>query len=175
MFAADASPAQHRHAAHYTLNRLSASSASALAPGNTDLGSVTTRVSRGSLVFPPTGAPRIGDGDHITVELSSSNALGSTDLSAGDEEDTSLLQIQGTSTIETDHQRFRAVPTFLANDPFLQSSCRKDGSYEPPTLERDINADNAVLRPVRGATELHADLQDMFVRCVHQCRGHRDG
>ena len=51
----DGEPAdQPRQVAVYTLNRLSASSASALVPFSSDLTHYTTRVRRGSLVFPST-------------------------------------------------------------------------------------------------------------------------
>jgi hypothetical protein len=51
----DGEPAdQPRQVAVYTLNRLSASSASALVPFSSDLTRYTTRVRRGSLVFPST-------------------------------------------------------------------------------------------------------------------------
>eukprot|EP00435_Cladocopium_sp_Y103_P052083 s55_g16.t1 len=58
------------HSALYTIDRLSASAAITLLPfALTHSFSLSTRVRRGSLVFPVTGSPRIGNGDCITGEF----------------------------------------------------------------------------------------------------------
>ena len=104
-------------------------------------------------MFPSTGAPRVGDGDHITVEFIH---LETQAQNEGGDEDVSLLQAPG--TIDTHAEsRFRAVPAFLIDDPCWCISHKIDGSSDPPILVRDHHHDTPVHGLTRGTPEMHAD------------------
>lgn len=119
----------------YTLNRLSAQSACALVPFPFDPARHVATVRRGSLVFPPLGAPRVGDGDHITVEFS---PLSLSDQTPDDDADC-LVQVSRPCIVDAE-QRFRTIPTFLTLGAEI-TSCKIDGTHDPPIFTQDRSSD----------------------------------
>ncbi|CAL1172589.1 unnamed protein product [Cladocopium goreaui] len=109
-----------QHLAVYTLNRLHANSAIALSLLPTGLQDRNVIVRRGNQIFPLEGAPRVGDGDCIVVEV--------LPIAAHDDgqDDSSWLQTEFSKT-------FTQVPSFLKSASF-DHQLKLDGYVEPPCL-----------------------------------------
>ena len=109
-----------QHLAVYTLNRLHANSAIALSLLPTGLQDRNVIVRRGNQIFPLEGAPRVGDGDCIVVEVLL--------IAAHDDgqDDSSWLQTEFSKT-------FTQVPSFLKSASF-DHQLKLDGYVEPPCL-----------------------------------------
>ena len=145
---ADEFGSQSSQVAVYSLNRLSASSASTLVPHIPDSARFTTRVRRGRLIFPQSGVPRVGDGDHITVEfIPFSEAAHSGDA----DDDVSLLQTYAFGN-STGAQGFRAMPSFLTHDPYWCFNHKIEGTHDPPTFVHNETSVTRVHRRTRGIT-----------------------
>lgn len=150
--------ANSQHVAVYIANRLSADSAIALSLLPSGLQDRQVVVRRGRQIFPLEGAPRVGDGDNIIVEvLPQSEHDPSLDGS-------SLLQI------ESGWKHFQLVPDFLQHALIAAPGVTQhklDGVTEPPcfpTIHRDGAATvdrtfvdlPAGLREMREAFSLNA-------------------
>ena len=74
-----------------------------------------------------------------------------------DEEDTSLLQTSGTSDTIAE-KRFRAVPTFLTDDPCWSTSHKIDGTH-----------DHRLLQEIRTLKLTRIGLSGASLNCMPIC------
>lgn len=155
--------------AAYTLNRLSISAALELLPLSLVLQQHNVVVRRGRLVFPVQGAPSVGNGDSIVVEIA--QPVPTPTISEMHEEaETSLLQIDVQSAQEPNlWKTFSAMPAFLVED-FCKGShhdYKLDGPpYDPPTLTQAIvhAAAPPQNRPLRDIPPELSQLHETFLQ-----------
>ena len=135
---------EYHLAAHYTLNRISADSAQALSTLQETHSNFQVIVRRGRQIFPTSGAPRIGDGDLLTVEAHPPDITGMNLDNDQEDDATGLLQTIHDRQLEDceDKQQaaFRKLPLFLLQSQLPNITLKNDAPLqEAPQFTRSVD------------------------------------